>query len=529
MNTRVLTKARLSTTWGPPMHSNFLQRKCACGGTPGPSGECEGCRKRRLQQKICTPQQVDPPWRATRDDSSVLPIVHEVLNSPGQPLDPATRTFMEKRFFGGFTQLPVQRQSSEPMLGASNGARERHANRVAELVLKGSPPKGHQMSFNFDGVRIHADEKAARSAQALNARAYAVGSSIVFGRGQFAPGEPFGRWLLAHELAHVAQEQHQPALKSPLIQRVGIFETIARFFGGGTFSDRELQDYLGFLEKNRKIEGSFDSDNKAREVVRRWKAGIAGYAVLIVPIRILLINEMADGYLSDADQDGILDLLTESIPAERAHILPEIAIDKLKTRFDGKQRKRLDALLESQEIAELGLSDHWSVPETQKINARHGDAGVLQRVLAAGFKIFRFDTAFDKWRYDDGRVEEDELKGLLGNTDRHASPKRIRLRKSLTNEQAASTLFHESDHALAPDATTHEEYLEGEIHARVEGEGFGYRHGMPETRPGYRTAEGKADIEAIRRDVTGSGHYNPTGRTRIARRYVGETETTGWI
>src|SRR6478672_3304900 len=26
-----------------------LQRKCACGGTPGPSGECEACKRKRLR------------------------------------------------------------------------------------------------------------------------------------------------------------------------------------------------------------------------------------------------------------------------------------------------------------------------------------------------------------------------------------------------------------------------------------------------------------------------------------------------
>jgi hypothetical protein len=29
--------------------TRLLQRKCACGGTPGPSGECEECRKKRLR------------------------------------------------------------------------------------------------------------------------------------------------------------------------------------------------------------------------------------------------------------------------------------------------------------------------------------------------------------------------------------------------------------------------------------------------------------------------------------------------
>jgi hypothetical protein len=459
--------------------------------------------------------------------SGVPSIVAEVLRSPGQPLDPTTRKFMERRISGDFTQVPVRRGSSGGALGDTEGLHEEQANQTAECVVQGAAVNNQPMPMDFGRVRIHSDEKAALSAQEVKARAYTAGAAIVFGRGEYAPHEPTGRWLLAHELTHVAQQQHADSA-IPLIQRVGIFQTIARFFGGGTFSDKELHDYLAYLDKNHKIEGSYDSDNKAREVVKRWKAGVAGYTPLIVPTRILLINEMADGYLSDADQDGILDLLAESIPAERAHIFPAISVDMLKTRFDGARKKRLDAMLDSQEVDTVGLSDEWSVPETKKINTRFGDGGVLKRVLAAGFRIFRIDTAFDKWEYNGGRQEEEELTGLLGNTDARATPKRIRLRKSLTNEVAASTLFHESDHALAPAPSTQDEYLEGEVHARVEGEGFAFRHGMPETEPGYRTADNKPDVDAIRRDMKGSDHYNPTDRKRIGRRYVGETETKGW-
>ena len=87
-------------------------------------------------------------------------IVPDVLRSPGEPLDAAARAFMEPRF-------------------------------------------GH----DFSQVRIHADAKAAESAQVVNAVAYTVGSSIVFGRGQFAPHTAKGRRLLAHELAHTVQQQ----------------------------------------------------------------------------------------------------------------------------------------------------------------------------------------------------------------------------------------------------------------------------------------------------------------------------------
>jgi Zn-dependent peptidase ImmA (M78 family) len=133
-----------------------LQRKCACGSPAGTFGECEACAKER------------PAVRrdgAGRDaPGSVPPIVHEVLRSPGQPLDPATRAFMEPRF-------------------------------------------GH----DFSRVRVHADARAAESARAVNALAYAVGRDVVFGAGRHAPQTKAGQALLAHELAHVVQQRQATA------------------------------------------------------------------------------------------------------------------------------------------------------------------------------------------------------------------------------------------------------------------------------------------------------------------------------
>ena len=48
MNTRVMAQTKPKPTLAPPVPGNFLQRKCACGGTPGFNGECEECRKKKL-------------------------------------------------------------------------------------------------------------------------------------------------------------------------------------------------------------------------------------------------------------------------------------------------------------------------------------------------------------------------------------------------------------------------------------------------------------------------------------------------
>jgi hypothetical protein len=62
-----------------------------------------------------------------------------------------------------------------------------------------------RFSNDFSRVRVHADAEAAVSARSLNARAYTVGQEIMFGAGHYAPGDPQGQHLLAHELAHVDQ------------------------------------------------------------------------------------------------------------------------------------------------------------------------------------------------------------------------------------------------------------------------------------------------------------------------------------
>ncbi len=64
-----------------------------------------------------------------------------------------------------------------------------------------------RFGHSFAGVRVHTDDRAADSAQALRAAAYTFADSIVFNRNQYAPGTARGDWLIAHELSHVVQQQ----------------------------------------------------------------------------------------------------------------------------------------------------------------------------------------------------------------------------------------------------------------------------------------------------------------------------------
>jgi hypothetical protein len=60
---------------------------------------------------------------------------------------------------------------------------------------------------DLSGVRIHADPGAAALAERMNAHAFTVGEHVAFAHGEYRPGTPVGDALLAHELAHVAQQE----------------------------------------------------------------------------------------------------------------------------------------------------------------------------------------------------------------------------------------------------------------------------------------------------------------------------------
>jgi hypothetical protein len=59
---------------------------------------------------------------------------------------------------------------------------------------------------DFSLVQVHSGDAAARSARALGAAAYTVGSQIVVGKSFPGAASPAGARLLAHELAHVVQQ-----------------------------------------------------------------------------------------------------------------------------------------------------------------------------------------------------------------------------------------------------------------------------------------------------------------------------------
>ena len=152
-------------------HGHQPQRACACQSPSAGAGhcaECGGSKNERLQLQPDRPEE----------NASARSSLQHTSAASGQPLDPATRDFMESRF-------------------------------------------GH----GFGDVHVHADTAAAESARAINARAYTVGSDITFGAGQYRPETESGKRLLAHELTHVLQQR--AGQTDSAVQKAGSLDSAA--------------------------------------------------------------------------------------------------------------------------------------------------------------------------------------------------------------------------------------------------------------------------------------------------------------
>ncbi|MFZ0391934.1 MAG: DUF4157 domain-containing protein [Calditrichia bacterium] len=68
---------------------------------------------------------------------------------------------------------------------------------------------------DFSRVRVHTGSRAAETAGAIQARAFAIGRDIVFARGEYEPETLRGRKLLAHEAAHVVQQTGHTIYRQP--------------------------------------------------------------------------------------------------------------------------------------------------------------------------------------------------------------------------------------------------------------------------------------------------------------------------
>lgn len=245
----------------------------------------------------------------------------------------------------------------------------------------------HAFNRDFSAVRIHEGPQAAIGARAIDADAYTMGRDIVFGEGNFQPESEEGAALLSHELGHTLLTETDDTLR----RGAGFFENIARFFGFGSFSAAELRDYLSRLSGENKsgapggdsgkIEGDFDGDNKAREVVKQGM-----HKDQPIRVRHLLIEEMLDGVVTEADEEAIVQILDDAVAADALEIINRVGSERLDDKLDGKDRDQFLEILDRVRTGApypVNLDVKLNYTPSGAASVAKGKQGVFVRSLSA--------------------------------------------------------------------------------------------------------------------------------------------------
>jgi len=199
MNTRSLIQNKLKSSF-TPIQSGLLQRKCqTCGQHAIAGRNCTGCAKQKsgLQRKLVIGAAHDPLEREADQ------VADQVMSKATHQSPSGTPRHIQ-RYPGQMTRSTDTAPASVDNVLASPG-------RPLDRSLR--QDMGQRFGHDFSQVRVHTDPAAQGSAQDVDASAYTVGNSIVFGAGQYAPKTSQGQWLIAHELAHTLQQQQTPRLQ----------------------------------------------------------------------------------------------------------------------------------------------------------------------------------------------------------------------------------------------------------------------------------------------------------------------------
>jgi hypothetical protein len=155
--------------------------------------------------------ELDPlkhPQRRPRVEAETPDVATGVVSAPG--VSPALNVASVMR---------LQRTAGNAGVVQMLSGEEEQASPVHDVVGSGGgSPLDTQtrttmegaLGTSFEGVRVHTDERASKSAESVGANAYTVGTDVVFRAGQFNPETPAGQRTIAHELAHVVQQQQGP-------------------------------------------------------------------------------------------------------------------------------------------------------------------------------------------------------------------------------------------------------------------------------------------------------------------------------
>jgi len=159
---------------------------CACGG------ECPDCKAKAGRLTVSQPN--DPA--EIEADAMVEKVMRAGSGASHSPLEQNTESpahTLHRKALPSSAAIPAQSPHHvQTAMGSGGHPLDSQSRSFFEP----------RMGYDLSRVRVYTDSAAGQSAHAVNARAYSLGSNIVFGQGEYQPQTDTGRRLLAHELAH---------------------------------------------------------------------------------------------------------------------------------------------------------------------------------------------------------------------------------------------------------------------------------------------------------------------------------------
>ena len=315
----------------------------------------------------------------------------------------------KKRAHSAGRDLP--RSAPDDRTGLSGRLREAGNNSVNRLLEGGagsqiepSTRRKMEQAFgaDFSGVRVHNDGAAQENAAALDAEAATHGQDIYLGPGAPSQQSAEGRRLIAHELAHVVQQQRSGQVSSSTVSKPGdAFEAEAdRAAAAATAGQRPHLTATGTVPGVQRQ----PIDDPLRKLLdKALEEGISysdkGWVVGGVPVRDVERGAEVIGKIAQGDIQGAIDVFQpgdsedEKKLKEKARRIkrqmdlfrpPDTAVEELAKKEGqrlglGKQAPALELpkleLLEPGISYRLGMTTEWIVDEFKleksEIPAKH--------------------------------------------------------------------------------------------------------------------------------------------------------------
>jgi len=213
-----------------------LKSNCTCGGS------CPSCRSDKFIQAKLKIGAHDDKYEKEADQ-----VADQVMRMPAnvasgenhlgaKKVESAESKIQPSSISGAneYIESPEQAQKSVPAVPPNFNSSLQSLG-VGGQALSVAERQFFEPRFgaDFSSIKIHSGKQAQQLAGSINARAFTLGSHIVFGAGEYSPDSTRGQHLMAHELTHTLQQNSQSSTN-----------TIQREEGGGNCSGENTRNYL---------------------------------------------------------------------------------------------------------------------------------------------------------------------------------------------------------------------------------------------------------------------------------------------